>query len=104
MKKDADINFLVRLVLRVITFLQVACLKQDNNEFYYKLTKLHFKLYFGKNLVNESLYGTPEFRAAQERHTSMVMIHKFKVNKGKNSIAKAVKHAFQNNLLLEVEL
>lgn len=104
MKSDKDIGLLRQLVLRVLTFLQEATLKQDNHDMYYSLTKLHFKLYFGKNLVEEAVQNSREFRAAQRRHTAMIMLLALKIEKRNKRIEDRVAGAFQKNLLLEAEV
>lgn len=101
MKTNKDIGIFLKLLLKIITFFQEATLKQDNNSFYYKLTKLHFELYFGKSLVEEAILSSREFKAAQKRHVSMVMLNVCMVNKGKNNLAKVIGDSFHKNLLLE---
>ena len=103
MKKNSDIGFFTKILLKVITFLQEACLKQDN-DLYYPLTKLHFRLFFGKNLVEEAVNNSMEFRVAAVRHIAMVMTIVHKTQKGKKGLARAIGRAFQKNLLLEADL
>lgn len=105
MKKNSQIGFLRKLVLKAITFLQVACLKQDN-DLYYPLTKLHYKVFFGKSLVDDAVQNTVEFRAATLRHVAMVMIevHGITQKSKSKTLSRGIANAFRKNLLLEARV
>jgi len=109
MKKDSDFNIFMVLVFKILTFLQEATLKQANVEFYYKLTKLHFKLYFGKSLIGAAINNSREFQVAQHRHGCMVVSNTKiegapNIAQAKRNLYKYTTSAFQKNLLLEAEL
>lgn len=103
------IGFIRKTLLKLITKLQEITIKKDNRNIYMYLTKLHFKLYFKKNLVDEALDNSKEFKSAANRHANMVMI--LVLNKKTGSKSKTlqslfvnIKKAFQKDLLLEVTL
>ena len=106
MKTDSDFNFLMVLIFKLLTFLQEATLKQDNVDFYYKITKLHFKLYFKKDLVEEALVKSREFQIAQHRHGCMVVsgthiVGSPNLDQSKRNLYKHTIRAFEQNLLLD---
>lgn len=109
MKKDTDFNPLMVLVFKFLTFLQEATIKQNNVEFYYKLTKLHFRLYFGNSLVEAAVESSREFQVAQHRHGCMVLskmgiVGAPNTEQARDNLFRLSKTAFQKNLLLEAEL
>lgn len=71
--QDEDIGLLRKLLLKAVTFLQEATLKQVNIELYYTLTRLHFRLYHRKSLYQEAVKNSIEFKKAKRRHRNMVM-------------------------------
>lgn len=106
MRTNKDIGLLKKLLLKIITFFQVAALKQDS-DLYYPLTKLHFKIFFGRDLVEAAYFDTNEFRAAQKRHVAMVITELIGPTDTKAKVPfleKAIGSAFYKNLLLEVRL
>jgi hypothetical protein len=72
-------------------------------EFYDRFTKLHFRLYYGKNLVEEAVKNSKEFKRAQRRHVGMTLVLKFKPNPSRR-VADLISSSFQKNLLLEAKL
>lgn len=103
------IGFIRKLVLKLITKFQEVTIKDDDRSMYMRLTKLHFKIYFRKSLVDAALNNTREFQMAADRHANMVMIlvlgrRTGKKSKTLQSVMKNIKNAFQKDLLLEVEL
>lgn len=107
MKTDKDVNFFMQLIFKLLTFLQKATVKQHNVTFYYNLTKLHFKLYFGKSLAKEAIENSREFQIAQHRHGCMVvdiLMEEKASAENKAGYYNLVIETFQKNLLLEAEL
>ena len=106
MKKDTDIGFFTKVLLKLITFFQEATLKQANTDFYYRLTKIHFKLYFGKSLIEEVMNNSREFKAAQHRHGCMVtsVLWSHSGSGLKQSTFRRAKSSFMKNLILEAPL
>lgn len=103
MVKSKDIGFFKKLLLILLTKFQEVLITNDaDHDFYYKITKLHFKLYFKRDLVEEALQDSPEFRSAQHRHLCIYLKH-HKGNLSKFG-KKCVKNAFRDNLLLQSEL
>jgi hypothetical protein len=104
MKKD--IGFFTKLLLKILTKLQEVTLKSEYRGLYLKLTKLHFKLYFGANLLDSMVNDTKDFQVAQSRHGNMVvsLLYPKADNKVKYSIKKAAMAALKKDLLLEVKL
>lgn len=94
------------MLLILITFFQEVALQQKNTDLYYDLTKLHFRLYFGKNLIDECLSDSRAFKAAQHRHGCMVVsiIWSHSSSKSKNAIFMGAKESFMKNLILEAPL
>ena len=101
---NKNVGFVKKLLLKFLTFLQVGMLKQDNDDFYYLLTKLHFKLFFGKNLVEEAGEYTSEFRRAKRRHSGMVISVFYPNNPNKKQLSLIIEDSFTKNLLLETKL
>ena len=93
-------------VLRLITKLQASAIRSDDTRIYYFLSKLHFMLYFRKNLIAESLIDSYVFTKAQKRHAKMVIniLHNDKSKETKGKLYKLAKISFSENLLLEVKL
>jgi len=101
--KDTNFNPFMVLVFKIITWFQVQTLKQSNMEFYDRFTKLHFRLYFGLNLVEEAVKDSDEFKRAQKRHVNMTMTLKFKPNPSKRVI-DLISSTCQKNVLWEAKL
>lgn len=72
-KKINEFGFFMRTAFKILTLLQKRALKLSNTNYYYALSKIHFKLYFKKNLLEEMLIGSPEYEAAANRHARMVV-------------------------------
>ncbi len=104
MKTDKEVNFLMKLLFKLLTFLQKATIKQENVEFYYFLTKLHFKLYFGLNLIEEAAIDSREFEIAQHRHGCMMIGSNTFGDMATKKVYNLTTEVFQKNLLLEAEL
>ena len=112
---DKDIGFFKRLLLKIITKLQEKTLDFDDIDFYYTLTKLHFKLYFGGDLIEEAINDTDNFKKAARRHGCMCIkifpgdrrsISRLKNNKKcyYNTRLRLTNRAFRDNLILQVRL
>lgn len=103
--RDENIGFLKKTLLKVITFFQEQSLRQENTDFYYKLVRWHYRLYFGYPL-EEALTNGPTMRAAQHRHACMVLA-KVYPNAGpalQKSIYRLAKRSFAKNLMLRTPL
>lgn len=101
------IGFIRKLVLKLITKLQGVAVQNDNRDIYMFLTKLHFKLYFRKSLVDAALENSEEFKKAARRHGRIVMtkVHKRTKKTEQNmKLYKLAQNSFKKDLLLEVEL
>lgn len=99
-----DIGFFRKMFLILITQFQKMTLKLEDRDLYLAFTKLHFSLYFRKNLVEESAKNSREFKAAAERHGRMVISIVNPNITHKKRIKETIKRAFQKDLLLETKL
>jgi len=110
-------GFLKLLVLKTITLVQKTLLKLDDQEdmslgevkytkLYYKLAKVHFKLYFGTDLVEEILNNTENAHLATKRHSRLVVsaLYKNSSSMRKKIIRSAARGSFRKNLILETPL
>lgn len=95
-----------RLLLRGITKLQKLVMDWDNTRLYYDLAKLHFKLWFGKDLKKHVIAGTSFAKLAARRHGRLVL-KKYYPDMPKDSQASVIKnamYAFMQNIRLETDL
>lgn len=105
MKTNKDIGFFKKLILKGITKLQEITISYQKIDFYWWLTELHFSMYFGKNLQEESLINSEEFKAAAKRHAEMVSAVIFKTRLSKPTRMKRVfMRAFRNNSILRSKI
>ena len=102
MKRASEIGFLKKLILKFLTKLQELHLKNGKANKYLRVTKLHFKLYFGKDLVEEAVLNSEEFKLAKKRHMAMSVVNSFNGNAAKWK--KQMGETFHSNLLLEANL
>ena len=107
MKKNEDVHPFMVLIFKLLTWFQETTIKQEKIDFYYFFTKLHFRLYYGKNLVKEAVKESREFQNAQRRHICMLMTY----IKADRKLSGPTLHyevmaaiSFQKNLLLEARL
>lgn len=105
-KAISELSLLRRLAVKTLHKLQKLSMRIGLNNLSLSLAKLHFKTYFGKNLVNEVLIGTEEGKSATRRYGRMVvrMFFKDKARNVKLMFYKAAQEKFEKDLLLEVEL
>jgi len=104
MKTNKDVKFMRKMLLKIITRLQEFVWYRVWNTPYYFLTKLHFKIFFGKNLVTEAVENSREFRLAQKRHVEMTLAALYDHKIDNPVIERAIASSFQKNLLLEAKL
>lgn len=106
-KKISDLPILKRLALKLVHKAQKFTLKKGMMGLYFKLAKLHFRICFGKNLVNEIAFGTEEADAAARRYARM-LINNIGKEKFSPSRLKQRYQMFQQNfkktLVLEYRL
>lgn len=103
MVKNKDIGFFRKIFLMFLTSLQEMLIRNDEDlDMYFRVTKLHFKVFFRKNLLEEAMNNSREFRAAQKRHVAMYH-HNCRPIGGKNH-ELLVSRTFRDNVLLEVAL
>lgn len=83
-----------------------AAIAQFGFRMYYRLAKLHFKLYFGKDLVQEILNNTEEAHLAVKRHGRLVVktLYKDSADMKKKMIRHAARGSFRKNLILDTPL
>ena len=93
-------GFFKRNLLKVITYLQEKTLVLNDIDFYMLLTKLHFKLSFGKNLVEEAVQGTSEYKMAEHRHVCMC----HNLISSSKKFHPMYRNAFKSNLEVEARL
>ena len=98
------VGFLKKTVLKLLTRMQTVAIKGDNSGIYLVLTKLHFWLYFGKSLEAEALIGSPAFKAAADRHGSMVVSLLHGESKRKKYIFELATESFQKDLILKARI
>jgi len=106
MRTNKDIGFFTKLILIVLTKFQEISLKSDDSSLYMRLTRLHFKLFFKKNLFDEFLNDSREFKAAQERHGRMVvsLLYPDSHKRRKKQLKNNAKESFAKDLALNIEL
>jgi hypothetical protein len=68
---------------------------------YYLLTKLHFRLFFKRNLVDECLANSRDYYLAEDRHVNMTMSVVYSNIARKNIIAGLVRQSFFKTMLDE---
>lgn len=67
------VGFIKKTTLKFLTFLQEICIIIGSNSLYMKATRLHFKIYFGKDLdFNGNICSERELNIAANRHANMV--------------------------------
>jgi len=99
--ENRKIGFIRKLILIFLTKLQEVLIQNDNyHDLYFSVTKLHFKLYFRKSLLEEAVNNSSEFRAAQKRHVA-IYHHKCRNIGGKNH-ELLVSRTFRDNLILQL--
>lgn len=106
------------LVFKLITFIQKKLLVLDDNEMgdplqeteahrlYYRFAKLHFKMWFDKDLVEEVLNNSDEAHLAVKRHSRLVInaLYKDSNPMRKKIIRNAARGTFRKNLILDTSL
>ena len=106
MRTTKDIGFFTKLILIFLTKLQEISLKSNDSDLYMRFTKLHFRLFFKKNLFDEFLNDSPEFKTAQERHGRMVVAMLFPDShkRRKLQLKNNAKESFAKDLALDIKL
>ena len=107
--KMSDMGVIRRLALKLISKLQKQLLKspaKSATNLYYKLAKIHFKLYFKKDLEQEVLNDTVAAYKAIDRHSRLVIksLYNDKDEAVKKHLAAATRGAFVKNIILNAEL
>ncbi len=109
--KLSDLSAPRRLVLKLITKLQKVLLKSERPlvlMVYYKLSRLHFSVYFsGKlSLETEVINNTEAGYRAARRHSILVVNTLFKESADirKKIIRNAAQESFKKNILLNAKL
>ena len=100
---------LKKMSLKIITKIQKILLKSQREiavDLYYRLAKLHFRIYFGKSLEEEILQDSVIGYRAAMRHSRLVVKVLYSNSSGTaRKIAKLSSRAsFIKNILLEVKL
>lgn len=101
MKTNKDIGFFRKLVLKLLTKFQEMTIKVEDTNFYLSITKAHFKIYYGLDLVKEAVNNSREFRKAANRHGNMVITLLHRQSKRKKYLKKKIMEAFHKDLLLQ---
>lgn len=104
MRTEKDIGFIRKAVLKLLTKLQEVAIKSQDSSIYLALTKLHFKLYFKKNLVKEAVLNSQEFRVAAKRHGNMTITLLHGNSKRKSYLHSKISEAFQKDLILKANM
>ena len=101
--KDLDVGFFKTCLLKLITKLQEFAIKNEM-KMYLSLSKYHFKVYFGKDLVQEVLNNTKDSRRATKRHGNMVVSLLYKDSDRKKEIHRQIVDSYCKTLILEADL
>lgn len=98
------IGFLRKYLLVLLTKLQELTLKLDDREFYMLFTRLHFKLYYKKDLFKEFTKDSVKYKSAQERHGRMVASILHSESNSHLKIKQLAKESFSKDLSLQIKL
>lgn len=108
-KKINDFKFFKRTVLKAIHAAQKFALNKNMMKLYYGLFKLHFKIWFEKDLIEEIVNGSEEGDMAARRYARMIV---YNYSKNVSSIDstllkkryKLLESSFKKNIMLEYKL
>jgi hypothetical protein len=67
------ISLFRKTILKVLTKLQILCIKNKKLSLLFFFTRLHFYIYYGKCMIREAIRESDEFKSAQHRYACMVM-------------------------------
>lgn len=104
MKTNKEIGAIKRGLLKLLTKFQELSIKSRYTGLYYGLTKLHFYLYYGKNLTQEAVENSNEFGKAQKRHGNMVISILHPYSNRKKYLHEKAMQAFQKDLILKTNV
>lgn len=101
-KQNGEIGAFKKLLLKALTFLQEATIKQHNVDLYYRFVKLHFRLYFGYPLSLDAPRISQQ--KAADRHAKMVLKNLFPDAKNQDMVYCNAYESFLKNLAAETSL
>ena len=106
MKKISEFGLIKRIVLKLLHRLKKVAIRNDMKGLYDKLFKLHFSLYFDKDLEQEIVDMTEEGRAALRKHGRMVVreVYSNQQLDIKKRLYKASMTAYRDNVILNLKL
>lgn len=100
-------SFLLGLLLKPINLLQKLTIRYSRlTGLYYSLTQLAFRLETGKNLVDQMVANSKEYRSAAKKHAELVVetLYADSTSKNKTAYKKRARETFKAELTSFISL